>query len=366
MWKCRPASILPAFYFLFVICARIMNINELVRDLKSRIFKPVYLLHGEESFYIDKISDYIEENVLTEAERGFNQSVFYGKDTDVMNVLNAAKRFPMMSEYQVILVKEAQDMKWGKDGEESKKTMDPLLSYLENPLRSTILVFCYKHGKFDKRKKTYKAIDKKGLVFESAEIYADKVPAWAEDYLKEKGYQINSRASAMIGEYLGNDLSKVANELDKLMLNVPAGAEISAGLVQDNIGISKEYNVFELQAALARRDAFKVNQIITYFAANPKSNPMPLVLGALNTYFTKVLKYHYATDRSPQGLARELGVSPYFVKDYEVAGRNFDKMKTFRIIAYLRECDLRSKGVDATGNTTDGELMKELMFKIIH
>jgi len=343
-----------------------MTINELVKDLKSRKFKPVYLLHGEESYYIDKISDYIEENVLTDAERGFNQTVFYGKDTDVMSVLNSAKRFPMMSEYQVILVKEAQEMKWGKEGEDSKKTMDPVLTYLENPLRSTILVFCYKHGKFDKRKKNYKAIDKSGVVFESAEIYPDKVPAWVEDYVKEKAYRINSRASAMVGEYLGNDLSKVANELDKLMLNIPAGAEITVDLVQDNIGISKEYNVFELQAALARRDAFKVNQIITYFASNPKSNPMPLVLGALNTYFTKVLKYHYASDRSQHGLARELGVSPYFVKDYELAGKNYDKFKTFRVISYLRECDLRSKGVDSTGNTDDGELMKELMFKIIH
>jgi DNA polymerase-3 subunit delta len=343
-----------------------MNINELVRDLKNRNFKPLYLLQGEESYYIDKISNYIEENVLTDAERGFNQTIFYGKDTDVMSVLNAAKRFPMMSEYQVILVKEAQEMKWGKEGEDSKKTMDPFLSYLENPLRSTILVFCYKHGKFDKRKKTYKAIDKNGIVFESAEIYTDKVPAWVEDYVKEKAYRINARASAMIGEYLGNDLSKVANELDKLMLNVPAGGEITAELVQDNIGISKEYNVFELQSALARRDAFKVNQIISYFASNPKSNPMPLVLGALNTYFTKVLKYHYSADKSQYALARELGVSPYFVKDYEIAGKNYDKMKTFRVISYLRECDLRSKGVDSTGNTDDGELMKELMFKIIH
>lgn len=343
-----------------------MNINELVKDLKARKFKPVYLLHGEESYYIDKISDYLEENVLTDAERGFNQTVFYGKDTDVMSVLNAAKRYPMMSEYQVILVREAQEMKWAKEGEDSKKTIDPLQSYLENPLRSTILVFCYKHGKFDKRKKTYKAIDKSGIVFESAEIYADKVPAWVEDYVKEKAYRINSRASAMMAEYLGNDLSKVANELDKLMLNVPAGTEITVELVQDNIGISKEYNVFELQAAIARRDAYKVNQIITYFASNPKSNPMPLVLGALNTYFTKVLKFHYAADRSQQGLARELAVSPYFVKDYELAGRNYDKLKTFRVVSYLRECDLRSKGVDSTGNTDDGELMKELMFKIIH
>ena len=223
-----------------------MNINELVRDLKARKFKPVYLLHGEESYYIDKVSDYIERNVLTDAERGFNQTVFYGKDTDVMSLLNSVKRFPMMSEYQVILVKEAQDMKWGKDGEDSKKSVDPLLTYFENPLMSTILVFCYKHGKFDKRKKTYKAIDRHGIVFESAEIYADKVPAWVEDYVKEKACRISSRASALLAEYLGNDLSKVANELDKLMLNIPAGGEITAEQVQDNIGISKDYNVFEL------------------------------------------------------------------------------------------------------------------------
>ena len=343
-----------------------MNIKELVNDLKSRKFKPVYLLHGEESYYIDKISDYIEQNVLTEAEKGFNQSILYGKDTDVMTILNAAKRFPMMSEYQVILVREAQDLKWGKDGEDDKKSADPLLAYLENPLQSTILVFCYKHGKFDKRKKTYKAIDKKGLIFESPEIYDSKVAGWVEDFVREKSYRIQARAAALLGEYLGNDLSKVANELEKLMLNYPPGSEITAENVQDNIGISKEYNVFELQSAIVRRDVFKVNQIIQYFASNPKANPMPMVLGALNTYFSKVLKYHYAKDKSQQGLARELGVNPYFVKDFEIAGKNFDKLKIFKVISYLRECDLRSKGVDATGNTTDGELLKELMFKIIH
>ncbi|MBC7745020.1 MAG: DNA polymerase III subunit delta [Flavobacterium sp.] len=341
-----------------------MNISQLVTDLASRKFKPIYLLHGEESYYIDKISDYLEKNVLTDAERGFNQTTFYGKDADVMSVLNSAKQFPMMSEYQLVLVKEAQEMKWGKE-EEDKKYADPLLSYLENPLQSTVLVFCYKYGKFDKRKKTYKAISKHGIVFESAEIYLDKVPAWAEDYCREKGYKIHSKAAAIVGEYLGNDLSKVANELDKLMLNIPKGSEITSEQVQDNIGISKDYNVFELQAALARRDVLKANQIINYFTANPKSNPVPLVLGALNTYFTKVLKYHYATDKSQSGLARELGVSPYFVKDYELAGRNFDKMKIFKVISYLREWDVKSKGVDA-GNTEAGELMKEMIFKIIH
>ena len=342
-----------------------MNISELVKDLKNRKFKPVYLLHGEESYYIDKISDYIEQNALSDAEKGFNQTIFYGKDSDVMNIINSAKRFPMMSEYQVVIVKEAQELKWGKD-DEGKKSADPMLSYFENPLSSTILVLCYRNGKFDKRKKTYKAIEKKGIIFESGQIYDNKVPGWIEDFVREKGYSIHARASALLAEYLGNDLSKVANELEKLMLNVKKGEEITSKDVENNIGISKEYNVFELQSAIVRKDAFKVNQIINYFAANPKNNPMPLLLGTLNNYFSKVLKYHYATDRSPQGLARELGVAPFFVKDFENAGRSFNKQKTFQIISYLRECDLKTKGVDASGNTEDGELMKELLFKIIH
>ncbi len=342
-----------------------MNINQLVAELKSRKFKPVYLLHGDEAYFIDKVSDYITENILTDAERSFNQTVFYGKDADIVQIVNTAKRFPMMSDYQVILVKEAQELKWGKDADDGKKSPDPLLSYLENPSKSTILVFCYKHGKFDKRKKTYKAIEKCGVVFESAALRDDKVPAWIEDYLKEKSCRITSKASALLAEYLGNDLSKVANELDKL-INTPPNGEITAGQVQDNIGISKDYNVFELQNAIARRDVFKANQIINYFSSNPKLNPVPLILASLNAYFTKVLKFHYLTDRSQQNLAKELGINPFFAKDFELAGRNYDKFKVFKIISYLRECDLRSKGVDSTGNTDGGELMKELLYKILH
>jgi len=343
-----------------------MTAAALQSDLKSRKFKPVYLFHGEESFYIDLFSDYIENNLLTEAEKGFNQTVLYGRDTDIMGLLNAAKRFPMMSEYQLVMVKEAQEMKWGKEGESDKKNTDPLLAYLENPVPSTILVFCYKHAKFDKRKKTYKAIEKKGVIFESATIYENKVPVWVEEFVKEKSYRIHARASAMIAEYLGNDLSKVSNELEKLMLNVPKGQEITVEDVQNNIGISKDYNVFELQDALAKRDPFKANQIIDYFAANPKANPIQLVFGALNTWFTKVLKYHYIADKSPQNLARELGVNPYFIKDYELAARNYNAFKVFSVFNILREYDLKSKGVDSSGNTTDGELLKELVFKIIH
>ena len=340
-----------------------MSAAELLKDLKNRKYKPLYLLHGEEPYFIDLVSNYIEHSLLPEAEKGFNQTVVYGKDTDIMTVLNAAKRYPMMADYQVVLVKEAQDMKWGKD-DDGKKGIDPVLSYLENPLPSTILVFCYKYGKFDKRKKTYKAIEKKGIVFESTPLYDSKVPAWIEGYISDKDYKINAQASAMLSEYLGNDLSKIANELEKLMLNIAAGQEITLKLIQDNIGISKEYNVFELQAALSKKDAYKVNQIINYFEANPKANPIVLVLGNLNNYFSKVLAYHYVKDKSQQNLARELGVNPFFVKDYEQAGRSYNYQKTMQIISYLREYDLKSKGVES--NAPHGELMKELMFKILH
>jgi DNA polymerase-3 subunit delta len=353
-------------FHYFVISETKMNSNDLIKDLKNRKFSPVYLLHGEESFYIDQISDYIEENVLSAAEKSFNQTIFYGKDSDPMSILNAAKRYPMMSDYQVILVKEAQDLKWGKDGEDDKKSGDPLLGYFENPLPSTILVFCYRNGKFDKRKKIFKILEKNGLVFESPSIHENKVPTWIEAFVRERGYSINVQASALVAEYLGNDLSKVANELEKMMLNVSAGKEISTQDIQNNIGISKDYNVFELQNAIARKDAYKVNQIINYFADNPKNNPIQLLLGALNSYFTKILKYHHTGDKSPQTLASALGIAPFFVREYEQAARNYSKEKVFRIISYLRDYDLKIKGVDASANTEQGELMKELMFKIIH
>lgn len=334
-----------------------MTVTEILKDIKLRKFKPVYLLHGDEGYYIDLIAEALEENVLSEAEKGFNQTVFYGKDTEAINVINAAKRYPMMSDYQVVLVKEAQDLKLDK-------AADQFQAYCENPLASTILILCHKYGKFDKRKKVYKIIEKNGIIFESASIYENKVPAWIDDFIKSKGYHINPKASALLAEYLGTDLSKVANELEKLMLNVNSSQEIGTKEVQDNIGISKEYNVFELQNALARKDVFKANQIINYFEANPKANPMVLVMGNLNTWFTKILKYHYITDKSQ--LTKELGVNPYFIKDYDLAAKNYGLGKTFYVISLLREYDLKSKGVDSTGNTETGDLMRELIWKILH
>ncbi len=338
----------------------------ILADIKNRKLKPLYLLHGEEPYFIDLVSTYLEKNLLSDAEKGFNQTVLYGRDTDVVTVLNAAKRYPMMSDYQLVLIKEGQDLKLGKEGDDNKKGPDPLLAYLENPLRSTILVWCYKYAKFDKRKKVYKAFEKNGEVMESATLYDNKVPAWIEGFVSELNYRISARASSLLAEYLGNDLSKVANELEKLMLNIPSGGEIGVDAIHDNIGISKEFNVFELQGALARRDVVKANQIVDYFAANPKSNPVQLVLGNLNTYFSKILKLHYLADKSQQNVARELGVNPFFVKDYELAGKNYNTGKAAQVIGYLREYDLKTKGVDATGNTSAGDLMKELLFKIIH
>ena len=340
-----------------------MTAAEIIKDIKARKFKPVYLLHGEESYYIDQVTDYIEDKLLNDAEKGFNQTVLYGKDTDMATVLGAAKRYPMMSDYQVVIVKEAQDLKWAKE-EGNSKEAEFVLNYFEKPLTSTILVLAFKYANFDKRKKIYKAINKSGLIFQSEAVRDYKLVPWIEDFVKEKGYKIDQQASALMAEYLGTDLSKIANEIEKLMLNVSKEVTINTDLVQKNIGISKEYNVFELQKALAVRNVLKCNQIIDYLASNPKANPTVMVLANLGGYFTKLLKYHYVQNKADAASA--LGVSPFFIKDYEVAARNYNTGKVFQVISLLREYDLKSKGLNSSGNVSDGELYKELIFKIIH
>ncbi|HWK99626.1 MAG TPA: DNA polymerase III subunit delta, partial [Parapedobacter sp.] len=278
-------------------------------------------------------------------------------DTDFTTIVSAARRYPMMSDYQVIVVKEAQNLKWKED--------ELLVAYLENPMKSTVLVLAYKHGKFDKRRKIYKVAGKAGIVFESPKLYDDKVAPWIADYVKGKGWRIHPQAAAMMAEYLGTDLSKVVNELDKLMLNVPKEQEISIQDIERNIGISKDFNVFELTTALAKRDVEKAFRIVDYFGANPRSNPMPVILGAMGGYFIKVLKYHYLTDRSPQAVARELGVHPFFTREYDIAARTYNRRKTFDIIGHLRTYDLKSKGFNAV-NMEQGDLLKELVYKIVN
>jgi DNA polymerase III subunit delta len=341
-----------------------MTAEELIKELKARKFKPIYLLQGEEPYYIDQIVDYMEQSILSDGEKGFNQTVLYGKDTDMATILNAAKRYPMMSEYQLIVVKEAQDLKWSKETEGGSKEAEFIQSYFERPLPSTILVFAYKYGNFDKRKKTYKAINSSGLVFQSDPVRDYKLMPWIEDHVKSKGYKIAPPAAALMAEYLGTDLSKIANEVEKLCLNIDKETVIQTDHIQRNIGISKEYNVFELQKALAGRNVLKCNQIINYFANNPKANPMIMVMANLNSYFTKILKYHYLPNKNDA--PKELGVNPYFIKDYEMAAKTYGPGKTFDVISLLREYDLKSKGLDSTGNTSDGELLKELIFKVLH
>ncbi|MBL7910156.1 MAG: DNA polymerase III subunit delta [Bacteroidia bacterium] len=350
--------------------------NQILLDLKRRIYKPIYFLSGEEAFYIDQISDYIENNVLDEADREFNQNIVYGKDIDFVSILGLAKQFPMMSEYQVVIVKEAQNIKelnksaGGDDSSAVAKNnpnsaVQQFVNYIANPQPTTILVFCFKYKTIDKRSAMAKALQKHAVYFESNKLYDNQVPEWINNYVKDTGYSIAPKASFLLSEFLGNDLSKIANEINKLVISLPKGKEITADLVQDNIGISKEFNVFELQDALAKKDILKANQIVNYFAFNEKEHPAVMILSSLYGYFSKILKYHFLPDKSKFAAAGALGVNPYFVDGYAKAALNYNTGKLKNIFAYLKECDLKAKGVD-NPSIENGELLKELVFKILH
>jgi len=351
--------------------------ESIIRELKNKIYHPVYFFHGEEPYFIDQIAEYMETNILNDMEKEFNQSVYYGRDIDPLSIFSNAKRYPMMSNYQLVIIREAQDVRNlfrrkqasdddGDDFQDSDQDdTDPFFNYLKNPQKSTILVFCYKYKKLDKRTKAGKLLDQTGVVFESKKLYDDKIPAWVIGYVKNKGYQIGDKAAGLLAEYLGNDLAKVSNELDKLMIGLPTGSELNAALIEKNIGISKDFNVFELQSAMSQRDFKKVNRIISYFGANPKNNPLVLTLSTLNGYFNKIISYHVFKGKPGVNLSAALGINPYFMKDYDAAARSFSLKDSIHAISVLHEYDLRSKGVNNL-NTTDNELLKELMYKIMH
>ena len=310
---------------------------------------------GEESYYIDKLSDFIEETVLDEAERGFNQQVMYGRDATIEDIVASAKRYPMMAERQVLIVKEAQDL---------SRTIEKLVSYAENPQPTTVLVFNYKYKKLDKRKKLYKAIAQSGLIFESKKLYENQVSDWIRRVLSGKNYKIEPKAAQMLVEFLGTDLSKISNELDKLMLILPSGTIINPIHIEENIGISKDFNNFELRKAIGEKDTLKANRIIAYFAENPKNNPLVMTISLLNGFFTQLLLFHGLTDKSKNSVAKSLGVSPFFIDEYFLAGRNYPMRKVAQIIAFLRDADVKSKGVGA--NQSNEDVLKELLFKILH
>lgn len=333
-----------------------MTHEEILTELKGKKYRPVYFLMGEEPYFIDRITEYIEKNVLSEEEKTFNQIILYGKDTDVPGIINAARRFPMMSPHQVVIVKEAQTL----------PKIDDLIHYVDAPLQSTILVINYKYKKLDKRKKLYKALEEKGAVLDSRRLYDDKIPSWIGTYLKGSGKGIEPKAAMVLTEYLGNDLGRIASELDKLCLILPeVENSINSGHIEENIGISKDYNNFELNNALAQRNILKANRIIRYFEKNPKANPIVLTITSIYMFFSKLLKYHFLEDRSRKNVASMLDINPYFVQDYERAARMYDIARTVRVISLLREYDLKSKGFGNVSAST-GDLLKELVYKITH
>lgn len=331
------------------------EINTIVSDIKKGNLKPIYFLMGEESYYIDKISDFIEETVLDEAEKGFNQQVMYGRDATIEDIVGAAKRYPMMAEHQVLIVKEAQDL---------SRNIEKLVSYAENPQPTTVLVLNYKYKKLDKRKKLYKVIAKSGLIFESKKLYENQVSDWIRRVLSGKKYQVEPKAAQMLVEFLGTNLCKISNELDKLMLILPEGTIISPTHIEENIGISKDYNNFELRKAVGEKNVVKANRIIAYFAENPKNNPLIMTISLLNSFFTQLLLFHSLDDRSKNSVAKMLGVNPFFVDEYFFAARNYPMRKVAQVIAFLRDADIKSKGVGA--NQTNEDVLKELLFKILH
>jgi DNA polymerase-3 subunit delta len=332
------------------------EVIKIVNDIKSGNIKPIYFLMGEEPYYIDKLSDYIEKNVLAEDEKGFNQTVLYGRDVSIEDIISTAKRYPMMAERQVVIVKEAQDL---------TRTIDKVESYAENPMPSTVLVFCYKYKTLDKRKKVTKILAKNGVVYESKKLYENQVGDWIKRVLSGKKYNIEPKANAMLVEFLGTDLSKINNELEKLQIILPAGSTITAKHIEENIGFSKDFNVFELRKALGERNQLKAYTIAENFAQNPKDNPMVVTTSLVFGFFIQLLKYHGLKDKNPKNVATALGVNPFFLKDYDVALKNYPMKKVSQIIAALRDIDVKSKGVGANA-LPQSDLLREMLYKIFN
>ncbi|HAT76750.1 MAG TPA: DNA polymerase III subunit delta [Flavobacterium sp.] len=332
------------------------EVLKIVNDIKAGNIKPIYFLMGEEPYYIDKLSDYIEDKILTEEEKGFNQTVLYGRDVTIEDIVSTAKRYPMMAERQVVIVKEAQDL---------IKTIDKLESYAENPMPSTVLVICYKYKTLDKRKKITKVLAKNGLVFESKKLYDNQVGDWIKRVLAGKSYAIEPKANAMLVEFLGTDLSKINNELEKLQIILPKGSTITPKHIEENIGFSKDFNVFELRKAIGDRNQLKAYTIADNFAQNPKDNPMVVTTSLVFSFFVQLLKYHGLKDKNPKNVATALGVNPFFLKDYDIAIKNYPMRKVSQIVSSLRDIDVKSKGVGANA-LPQSDLLKEMLFKIFN
>jgi DNA polymerase-3 subunit delta len=336
------------------------SVKKIMVDLKARKYAPVYFLQGEETFYIDLISDYIETNALQPAEKSFNQVVVYGKDAAMATILTHARRFPMMAEKQVVIVKEAQEIQ-----DLNKETGSKLLlDYLKQPVPSTILVFCHKHKSLDKRKEVGKKIDQYAIALNCKKIYDNQLPEFIQEYAHEKKISIDDRAVLALSEYVGNDLHRLANEIDKLTISSGV-TSISLEQVMNQVGVSKEYNIFELQKAIIRKDTLLANKIVNYFEANTRKNPMIPVVAFLYSFFSKLLAASQSPDKSDKGLVSNLKISPYAARDYSYALRQYHTDKIIQTISHLKEADLKLKGVNS-GSDTEGQLFRELVYRIIY
>lgn len=333
-----------------------LTYNEIISEINKKIYHPVYLLAGEESYYIDKIAEKLENEVLNDTEKEFNLSILYGRDQNATNIIEYSKRYPMMSNYQLIIVREAQDL----------TSIDNLSSYIENPVPSTILVLCHKNKTPDKRKSFYKSVQKKGVYLESEKISLNKMFDWINHYIKSIGYTISNKAVMLLTEHVGNEISKISNEVSKLVINLEKGSEITETHIEDNIGISKDYNVFELIDAISVKNILKSNKIVFYFASHPKDHSIFALLPQLFDYFTKLMIYHETPKNlSPKELSAKIGINPYFLSKYSSGAKHYNREKIVKIIGYLKEYDLRAKGVD-NSSIEEGELIKEMIFKILH
>jgi DNA polymerase-3 subunit delta len=332
--------------------------RDIIQQIKDRKFAPIYLLMGDESYYIDRISEYIADNILSDSERDFNQHIIYcTKETKVGDIINSARRYPMMSEYQVVIVKEAQNL----------LKIEELATYAKNFLKTTILVICYKNGSLDSKKKFVAAIREVGIVFESKKLREGMLPSFITDYLKRKQITIDQQATMMLAQYIGSDLNRIASELDKLAIALPPGfKQINTSIIEKNIGISKEFNNWELRTSLVNRDILKANQIINFFEANPKENPASMTISTLFTFFSNIMLAYYSSDKTTRGLMEQLDLkAEWQLKEYTQAMRTYSAMKTMQIIGKIRETDCKLKGV-RKGNTTDGDIMRELIYFILH
>lgn len=330
--------------------------QQIIKDIKNKQFSPIYFLMGDEPFYIDSITKSLEDHVLEESEKAFNLNVFYGKDIDIASIIGYAKQYPMAAERSLLIIKEAQHL---------SRSIESLLEYAQHPQPSTVLVINYKYKTLDKRKKLYKALQKNAILFESKKLYDNQLPEWIANHAQSKGMAIDTKSKFLLAEFLGNDLSRINNEINKLQLVIKTEPkQITAELIEQHIGISKDYNNFELLNAIGSRDMNKILSIVFYFDKNPKSNPIVVTLAVLYNFFANLIIYHSLTDKSQQNVVKELKIKPFFVKDYQQAQRSYNLKQTTRIISVLREIDLKSKGVGAI-NQTDGTLLKELVLKIM-